>query len=791
MRLTLRTLLAYLDDILEPQDSEDLRKKIDESRFATELVQRTRDCVRRLRLPAPPLTGRGLAGDANSVAEYLDNTLPAERVADFEKICLESDSHLAEVAACHQILTLVLGEPADVDPAGRERMYEVINRSETDEQQTVVPKSPPVGAETKAPPVAPSKASAATAAAAPRRSKPEVPDYLRESRPRFWPVAAVLLIAALLTSGVLALVAPPAWRETAANVFHRGAEDKPADGQQAVPPVAKPEPSAERPEATEPAARIAPGDRKEGEPQTEAMPAESAAKPAATDVAVPTPAGAEGTPPAPEKTPASAPTVQFPRTEASDGDNPLAPLPPDPLGSPRRRPGEEAGTRPAGPDMPLEPGAGKPGPAGTLPGVPVTPAAPEGTPPGPAAAGPGGVAAPAGVAPAPAAAPATAPTEGAPAEGGGEGVGRYLSRQDVLLRFDPASSSWRRLPARANLVSSDHLLSLPMFRPTLTLITGVSVQPVGATSLDLLGLDAQGVPGISVEFGRVVLVTIGRAGNVIRLRLGDRTGTVTFLDAESALALDVQQLLVPGKDPESEPAQQTIELYATSGGFRWEENGQAVEVKAPAGRRLSPLPVEELNGAEQPKWISADNLTPIDQRAASALEHEIKYDRPVALSLMELAENRRVEVRTLAVRCSAYVGQFEPFVAALNDADQRTEWPHHIEALKAAMARGPQVAAQVRQAFEKHRGGEAEELYRMLWGYSPEDLKDGAAAKLVEYLNHDSLDFRVLSFWNLQNITGLTLFYRPESPPAKRRPQYLKWKERLKDGKILAGGAGK
>src|SRR5438874_12906814 len=126
VRLTLRPLLAYLDDTLEAGEIKQIGQKVAESDAAQELVARIKQVTRRRRLTVPPDTGPDQAFDANRVAAYLDNDLSAEEVAELEKLCLDSDVHLAEAAACHQILTLVLGEPALIPPTARRRMYGLI-----------------------------------------------------------------------------------------------------------------------------------------------------------------------------------------------------------------------------------------------------------------------------------------------------------------------------------------------------------------------------------------------------------------------------------------------------------------------------------------------------------------------------------------------------------------------------------------------------------------------------------------------------------------------------------------
>ena len=128
MRLTLRTLLAYLDNTFDPQDAEALKSKLSESGFANQLVQRIRSVMVNGHLSAPAPDAMGPVEQANVIGEYLDSTLPVEQVAEIERACLESDAHLAEAAACHQILTIVLKKPAAIPQELRKRIYELPDR---------------------------------------------------------------------------------------------------------------------------------------------------------------------------------------------------------------------------------------------------------------------------------------------------------------------------------------------------------------------------------------------------------------------------------------------------------------------------------------------------------------------------------------------------------------------------------------------------------------------------------------------------------------------------------------
>jgi hypothetical protein len=688
-------MLAYLDDILEPGDAEELSQKIEESKFASELVHRIRSSTRRLRLGAPKLEGRGMGLDPNTVAEYLDNTLPTENVPDFEKVCLESDVHLAEVASCHQILALVLGEPAAIDQSVRDRAYRIGQPGSEDG-------SSPLGTDGVNPAVADPLADMPVEEGEPpmETDLPEkpAPDYMKIGPRISLRSLAITLVCAFALAVVALRAMHPFNQDHPVFQFFDGGGDrpvaqapKPAPASPAKPPVipaekapAKPEPPAQEPAAAE--------------PQTTT----------------------ETPPPKPEP----------PAKTAAPAESPDAP--------------------PAAPEPPLEP-----------------PEKPEMPVPSPAE-----IAAPEEIAPA-------APVEAAK-------VGRFISDDDVLGRLDPESGSWFRLDSNAPLAVGDRLIVLPTFRPQALFSGNVKVTFSGPARVELAAEVAPETPHLVFDFGRTVIVSVGDEGARAHLDLAGRQGVVVLPDAESALAVEVTHYLTPGQDPLSDAAISIVGLYATSGQITWSEASEE-PVTIEAGKVLvltgEDAP-ELLETVSPPEWFDGRALSQLERGASADLKTHLTADRPLSLSLLERTEFRRIEVAVLACRCLSYLGDFEPLLAALDGERHYSYWDGHYDALRSALARSPATANEVLESLEKTHADDAEDLFRMLWSYSPEQLEAGEAEKLVGLLEHKSMIARVLALENLRRITGKTLQFRPEETPGQEKSKVARWRRDLEDGLI-------
>lgn len=126
MKLTLRTLLAFMDGTVTEDESAALRTKIKASAPIRELIQRIRKVVNNSELPAPRNDGLDSTGNPNNTSEYLDNLLDIEIVPNFEKLAIGSDVLLAEIAETHQILAALSELDTGISGTLRNRLYEQV-----------------------------------------------------------------------------------------------------------------------------------------------------------------------------------------------------------------------------------------------------------------------------------------------------------------------------------------------------------------------------------------------------------------------------------------------------------------------------------------------------------------------------------------------------------------------------------------------------------------------------------------------------------------------------------------
>ncbi|QDS90728.1 hypothetical protein EC9_49440 [Rosistilla ulvae] len=794
MRLTVRTLLAYLDHVLPEEANEALSAKLRDSPYATQLADKIKASIQRTDLGAPAVGAVHPIEDANTIAEYLDSVLPGERIPEVERVLLESDVHMSEAAACHQILTLVLSRPALVPHGLRDRIYQLSQGLAADSEATAISPDGPLlsnpsvasldlpvaeaatvergpaqeidSASTVAVPfrsaaVTQSAANGHAAGLSPRR--PDVPEYLRAGRPsRILPwlmtlglCAVLLFIIAKAFQPVSRLASDTPQEYTAEDPLRIDREDLPAPG---FGPVGEQPDTVVVEEASprSPAAAATGSDLSAVE-----IPAATAPAAGSDSVA---PAADESTMPAASATPAvavpavPAPASNAPESNASDpAADPKAVMPTsaDPVNAntvPSPQPPAELA--PEEPAMPAPPAATEP----------VSPAA--SLSPEPA------------MEPAAAAAPADPP---APVDVAQQ-VGVLESQGTLLLSRTDAG--WERVTKGAAVVSGSSLVNLPTFRSRILLADGVALTSVGEADFSFAAAD-DSAPTINLAYGRFVLES-ATPDATVELNLAGQLATLHLPTAESRAAIQVAVFRAPGADPVvAESIQQVVALQVLAGSVGWTVEG-GDDVSLAERVRWSRIGTAEATNAsaDSPAWAEAPeaNAVSIDSLSRKGLLELIDETKTIEISLREAVGFRRAEVAALAARSLLALGVSDVYFGTKgifeNDA-QKSHWQEHFVAVQSHLDRGGQYATDLRDSIFRMDAARAPGLYRLLWGYSPEQLASGEDFALIEALNDGALATRVLALENLREITGTTLNFRPQETGPRRAAAAKKWDTKL------------
>ncbi|MFP6619973.1 MAG: hypothetical protein VB877_11550 [Pirellulaceae bacterium] len=652
MRLTLRTMLAYLDDVLDPADAEVLGTRISENEFASELVHRIRSSTRKMRLAAPEMDQEGVGVELNSVAEYLDNVLPENELADFERVCLESDLHLAEVASCHQILTLVLGEPAMVDDEIRQRVYRVeANQQVADQAPQVeapsVPGPPPVVVDP--PPLVTDK----------RTDQEGIPDFMQPAGAlRVWHVAVAGGLLLALVMAFPWMSARLGWQADS------GEQRVPQDDSSAVTTS-----SAGKVEGTVPAT-----------------------------VFSPLPVG--------DKSSTTAPALVTAATETV-------------------RPGAE-----------IDP----------LPGAKVDPVT------------------------------ATVPS-----------VGQLVSQDQLVWRWQD-DQQWVPVAAKEKLTSTDRYMVPPGFHPRLILAEGLQMSVVGHSAWHW-DLTQSQQPRLVLTGGRFVFRASNARQDPVLVSAAGREGWLHLSSQFSEVALEVWSYLGPGKDPRKENRQTAVRIYQSAGSAWTEQAADLTNDKSGAmvvSQGLDTQALEHATLDAMPVWAFGPAMNQsFEATAVTELARSIMPDQPLLIQLQECHANHRLhEVRALAARSLAVMGYYGAIMDCFQDKSYRASWEKHLLLLQDLIALDVKTAVQIQEVFEQQRGDQAQQLFRLLWGYDADQLEATSARELVECLSHESTDVRVLAFLNLKRITGKTQLFFPEKPISQQATAIRGWTRLLDEGAI-------
>lgn len=753
MRLTLRTLLAYLDDLLEPSQAKELGAKVQESEAAAAWVMRIRDVVRKRRLTAPVVSGPGCDLNANIVAEYLDNTLSPDGINALEELCHSSDVHLAEVAASHQILTLVLGEPVDIGPLSRERMYALGEVTQKHASGTVThesavqtpgvtvamkpvtaPQNMPASTNGLAPavkpivssrpPSSPTIPTAAALAETTTERKPDesfdhtIPDYLKA--PPLWKRALPAAVALLVIVWLGMLFSD---QEMLQSILGGKPGVAPQVADKGNGPAQPGEPG-----AVDPAKKA--GEFPAADVENDDVPGPDAVN--LDEMPPDQPAGEQVA------------AVNKPNVDAP---------PPEDLedAAPAQVPTPATKSSTAPPDLEIPPATK------TAPGTAVAKVDTSNAKPTPAA-------------------PTVVTARANPA--------LYVSQDGVVLHFDADRQGWYQLPHRAHVFADDALAVPEPFDAQLQMGREKHrVTVMGPAVMGILDPMNDQPMGINLLRGRVILQPAesenpAAAKEPLKLLLSVQGVNWQLELADPSTRCGIEVIPREPRQPDENfgAAGWSGKLYLWSGSLQI-TNSEGMQhsmlgpdsydlAKDPTAPDAAPAP-----GASLPNWDR--RLSTIAQKNSRLFSDQFKTDESSARDALEgLIESRVYEQSRLAVACLGLIGDYEMMLKVLDRNEHHESRVAAINALRSWVNLEPENREKLKKALEAaFYPQEVETIYRLIWGYQDQDARSKQTSEqLVDWLEHDRLAVRELAWYHIKALTNR----KQEVFDARGTPMHIK-----------------
>lgn len=831
MRLTLRTLLAYLDDTLEEQDAETIRVKLAESGFATQLVQRIRGALANREISGLPPDSVHPISEANMMSEYLDSTLSPEQVAEIERACLESGPHLAEAAACHQILTMALGQPAETSDDLRARVYEIgVQKSDRGTANTSfsaldIPASgpPPIAAppepgtpsddiETLDAPVASSEVIASRPSSTVKpvgagdsgvydavtrmrnsgvieengepggpamagirsRERLEKSDLyggtVRTSRITPWLVSLALAGALLFSISQIFgnLFQKPVAKNQEEKISSVLDGPEKSDAEEIVVPAEKAPPME---------SIGTPGVNLDG--QVENASGENGNSPNPSAEVLPAPASAvvdQTSDTSSDNDDAIPATVEPPKSD--EMESPAAPVSDVPRSN---------STEPKSSADLVSPGAGdsakqdedtEPNGADTT-GLMAQGDAPAGdTVPPKAPVNPSVPKIP-DENMVPDANPAAEPAASPP-------IAKLLDPKTFVVIPD-SKQQWKRVAPDASVPMNTPVVCAPEFRANLE-VGDYKISLVGPT--EIAWTDDQAAPTVQLIAGHAVIETT-KPNITLAVEMAGIPAVLSIADAGTRVGISSEFERRRGMDPlEPQNHQVVASVMAINNN---------VSVQANGGDNLIPMgskwmapenePAQTLVMQTAATWLDPESEQPgsLDAQARESLLTLIN-DKPLMVALREALSFRQDEVGALAAKTMLSLGAGDVYFGAdgiFNRSRQRSHWEGHFKAIRNMVDRDPATAQAILDSIIRVDAADAKKLFQLLTGFTNNQLTEGADQDLIDDLDSTSMPVRVLAIENLRDITGTTLYYRAEEDNPNRRVSVIKkWSARQRKGDI-------